>query len=896
MKLAKLFKGIRSRLVVMSILPVIVVAVILSSFSLSSRYQDLSDALSQSGKATVSYIAATAELSMYAEDREGLEKLGNSALSTPAVAGIGFFDRNEEMLAIVGNDQVLANKINLSCLDQNGWEHGLLWYFCQPVTESLKDVSDFGPEQGEDAGNPAQNYGWVVLALSRENLIAQQNNNIRIMLLVALLATVSSALMALRIAKGIADPVMALSETVGELESGHYHSRALIQGPRETRLLARGVNNLAKSVADARERLEARIADATSQLTTALEHVQDKNADLEKTQQDLQQAMAAKDQFLARMSHELRTPLTAVSGFTQLLSKAKHEHERREYINNITSASSLLLGTIDGILNFSRLQNEAISVESIEFDLREAMESLIAMHSHQAFRKSLELVLMIDTDVPDRIISDPTCIKQIVNNLLTNAIKFTDKGQVVLRISSQHHIGRPATLDFEVRDSGVGISHEQMKRLFKPFTQADDSITRRYGGTGLGLAICKQLSNLLQGEINIESQPGEGSCATITLPLQISDHSLDSSHQYFSQQLRILAYDSNPWSLRALRAQLSRWTHNVFTAYNEDQLNALLRHQDQPFDLVVLGLNNQEVLEPGLSSWLTKIRRDHSGPLLLLACTNHYNAGIDESTRINFEPIWGLSKPLRLSVLSDFMKSLLDQPKAATEEPANQQDQRLSGLNILIAEDNQYNRRLIEVLIQSMGATTVTANNGAEAVKHFQSAHFDAVILDVHMPVMDGVTATKKIAALAGEQGIPILGLTANVMETERRALLDAGAVDILYKPIDENRLATTIAEFAGQNLSPAQHHDQMIAQTASKQELFEECDRLVSAVDQAINLYQLDQAGENLHELIGLSGIFKLHEVREHAMILHNALKDRDYPQLAPILAELRSVIAPAR
>ncbi|MEH6910614.1 MAG: ATP-binding protein [Oceanicoccus sp.] len=777
MKWLSWFGGIRSRLLVISILPVVVAAVALSWFSLVAQNESLSRAFFQSGDSTAAYIAATAELSMYAADRATLRRLGTSGLRTPAVVSIGFIDRDNGLLVAVGDGGVIGPGSIDPCIENGNWEKGLYWFFCKPVLESEQLFSDFDLDDDGNKRVSPNRYGWVVLAVSREGMLRQQQMNIQVLFAVAFFIVLAAALLAFRISRSISAPVLSLEKTVNELDSGVFSSRAQMVGPSETRALARGINRLAGSVAHSQKQLASKVDDATSRLVTAMETLSSKNSDLEKTQQELQLAMTAKDHFLAKMSHELRTPLTAVVGFSRLLNQSKLDDKQVEYSNNIAAASELLLDTIDDILDFSKLQSDALSIEAIDFDLREIMEGLIAMHVYQAESKALDLVLTIDRNIPSSLSGDPTRIKQIVNNLLSNAVKFTEEGEVLLQISLVQKNSNTLFLSIDVRDSGIGIDERSQAGLFKPFTQADDTITRRFGGTGLGLVICKQLAELMGGSIAIESHLGVGTCMTVKLPLLANE----------------LVPTAPP-------------RHN--------KLVSIVQHID--------------------------------GERM------HDNSSARE---INVSP--------------------------------------LTGLNILLAEDNYYNRQLIQTVVERSGASVWTVANGAEAVDVFRRQQFDVVLMDVHMPLMDGISATKKIVELAGDKGIPIFGLTANVVEAEHEALLAAGATGIFGKPLDEIALVKAIFECIGRS-----HQSYFSPKTppletlVSMQSLQAELDGLFSKINNEIKQGKFDQANDTLHEMRGLSGMFKLVSLSELIGGLSLVIMTADKEELSGLLVNIETCI----
>ncbi len=870
------FKGIRSRLLLISIAPILIVAAALSWFGLSHQNEILNRSLMDSGDSTAAFLASTAELSMYAEDRTSLENLGSSALRLPSAASVGFINSSNELIAVTGDLNVMVPRYIQPCIEQSSFDSDEYLHICKPIIESKQLLSDFGSEEEEDETVEPEQYGWVVLAISREDLFQQQRANLHIIGSITLNVVLLVSILALRIGRSISAPVLSLEKTVSDLGAGNYDSHAKEEGPIETQTLARGINSLAAAVATSQEQLEERVEDATRKLTLALKNIGDKNTDLEKAQQDLKLAMAAKDQFLARMSHELRTPLTAVTGFSRLLHQSDMDDTQTQYSENIVAASELLMGTIDGILDFSKLQEQALPIETIDFDLREAMESLVAMQAYQAHNKYLELVLIIDPDVPTQLSGDPTRIKQVINNLLSNAIKFTDQGEVVLHVALLKDNGEQVELSFQVKDSGIGMDKESQSRLFQPFSQADDSITRRFGGTGLGLVICKQLLDLMHGTITLKSELNEGSTFSVELPLeknQSPDSVTTSSMVKASAPFTIAAFEPHAWSRRALRSLLSEWDGKVFTYSSEQRLMTELS-KDNRVDLVIFGLAPNTTDKDYISQQLREIRQQFNGPIIILNSYSELDNHFNEPFWADAAPIHHLSRPLRQHVLLNKLQEISGEKPESYNKPSAV-IQYLQNLTILIAEDNQYNQQLIESVLELLGAEVVTASNGEEAINQFKQNTVDVVLMDIHMPVMDGITATQQIAELAGDEGIPIVGLTANIMENERKALLQAGAVDILFKPLDEQQLLETIAELVGRTLTDSQNQTTgLLESNTSIGTLKEELNRLMLSLEQAIDNNQREAAAELIHEMQGLSGIFGTQNISTAINALRFALK----------------------
>ncbi|MGI9284765.1 MAG: ATP-binding protein [Pseudomonadales bacterium] len=878
--------GLRSRLFLISAIPLLAITVTLSWFSVQTRHSDLNDELEQFGTATVEYLASGAQFGLFAGDQDTLSALMKAPLATsPDVHGLAFLD-SEHSILVSNRYMQLPEQLLARLQVKNGpgvrpVKHAGHRYFYRSVMLAEENITDFDDPASEDnSGGAPVLLGWVVLDVSEQRLLARQRNIILTSLAVALAGLALSALLAARISRSIAGPIQQLTTTVERIESGDADQRAPEVGPPETRILARVVNRLANTSQSTTQELQLTVERATSQLRSAMENLSTRNQELEHARDDLQAALTAKDDFLARMSHEMRTPLTTVIGYTRLFGNTDLADDQREYNRNIIQASNLLLATIDDILDFAKLQSNALQLNQAEFDLEASLDDLIAMHAHNAHQKSLELVQLVEVDVPTKLLGDSIRIKQIISNLLSNAIKFTAQGEVVLRVALEATKANTAELLFSVKDSGPGIPADTIPRLFQPFRQADETITRRFGGSGLGLAICKQLVELMAGNIQIESTVDVGTEVTFCLPLTVvEDESLQHTAELPTNNLRVLLYDSNPWSRRAQRAQLARFTPNVYAVRSIAQVHELLGREDNRFDLVVLGLNVAELQAVQLAELLSRIRIQHSASILLLASATDVASHVPENTLLEFAPLYCLSKPVRRERMLGILELISGTAQTKPQENRFDQpgQQPLQGLTVLIAEDNRFNRKLIKEILNLYGAEAIEAADGAAAIASFSATSCDLVLMDIHMPQVDGVEATRKIVELATQQrrSVPVIALTADFTAKDQEDMLQAGALDILHKPIDEQELLATICELTGR---------QVIANSNVSASIFNSVDTSPAALQQELTslttqfrkLLEGDQNQQQLrgklHEMSGLCGLFGMAELRSLVAELREA------------------------
>jgi len=769
--------GIKQQIVILTLIPALIIALVLSFYFTYAHIAYITDSTKRNGETIASQIAPSSEYAVFS---------GNIASLGKSIEHI--LNHNKDVVRVRISDAVNKTLFELSDVPENKKypnfmyqmitsEERLLFHY--PITTEDIKIDDFTNQDGLQKKEelPLQKtIGYVDLELTTQYSSEEKIGSLIQGGLITLTILLISALLALRISKTIADPVRELTHTVRDIAAGDYGARIEQNAPGELSTLESYVNIMADKLQITYDDMEAQIRDYTEELHQTLEELEFKNVAIDIERQNAMLANRSKSEFLANISHEIRTPLSGILGFSELLENTNLGPQENDYAHTIHKSAVILLNIINDVLDFSKIESGKLVIVNSGFDILSITEEVIDLLTPLAYEKNIELFFSLASDAPRFIVSDQVRIRQVLTNLIGNAVKFTEQGYVHLHIENDDTTHKDAGIKFTVTDTGIGIDSNNKRILFDAFMQADTSITRRFGGTGLGLVICKKLTQLMGGEIGFESTPGEGTAFWFTLPAELSDEIVPEDLTHLSN-IKVRVIDEHKLFSDSIESIFESWGCTV----NENQ--------DDDCDIQIISISRTDMHDKKLKLISDEYTRSDI-PTLAIVSTRSYD-DLNRIKAIGFnEAVFRSSKRSSIQqIISDILKPVQASNKKRTQHHLTNSEKIWSDLSILVVDDNNINLKLAEVLLRKNGAMVATAISGDDALDLVKENDFDLIFMDLHMPGLDGYATTRRIRDFEESKENIIIALTANAMAEELEKVTQNDMNDILIKPITEKQI-----------------------------------------------------------------------------------------------------------
>lgn len=780
--------SLRARMMILILAPTVLIGLLLSIFFVVHRYNNLQRQLEDAGASIIEPLAVSSEYGMNLQNRESIGQLISvlHRRHSDIVRAISVYD-DHNRLFVTSNFHLAPSQMQLPAgapfprrlsVDR----HGDIMILRTPIISE-----SYSPDESAiaDAKNTKNMLGYVALELDLKSVRLQQYKEIFISSVMMLFCIGIALIFGWRLMRDVTGPIRNMVNTVDRIRRGQLDSRVEGFMLGELDMLKNGINSMAMSLAAYHEEMQHNIDQATSDLRETLEQMEIQNVELDLAKKRAQEAARIKSEFLANMSHELRTPLNGVIGFTRLTLKTELNPTQRDHLNTIERSANNLLAIINDVLDFSKLEAGKLILESIPFPLRNTLDEVVTLLAHSSHDKGLELTLNIKNDVPDNVIGDPLRLQQVITNLVGNAIKFTESGNIDILVEKRALSNTKVQIEVQIRDTGIGIPERDQSRLFQAFRQADASISRRHGGTGLGLVITQKLVNEMGGDISFHSQPNRGSTFWFHIHLDLNPNVIIDGPSTACLAGKRLAYIEP--NATAAQCTLDLLSDTPVEVVYSPTFSALpLAH----YDIMILSVP-VTFREPLTMQHERLAKAASMTDFLLLALPCHAQINAEKLKQGGAAAC--LLKPLTstrlLPALTEYCQ-LNHHP-----EPLLMDTSKIT-MTVMAVDDNPANLKLIGALLEDKVQHVELCDSGHQAVDRAKQMQFDLILMDIQMPDMDGIRACELIHQLPHQQQTPVIAVTAHAMAGQKEKLLSAGMNDYLAKPIEEEKLHNLLLRY----------------------------------------------------------------------------------------------------
>ena len=888
--------GIKYQLRITTLIPAFLVAVLFAVFYNGQFGKDLKQHMSRLGEAYIRQLLPAAQFAMLRKDDRTLQGLINASTINPEVKALAFYNASGELLAYRGGKHSIHKPFNPPDFTGDYIEskqiNPFTINFIAPITipkfnlysnTLFKSIPSAIAFQADDI------LGWLSIDIDTQSMLIKRYQ----MMIVTIFITLFGLLMGLTIhyflSKQIYVPIARLRRSMKQILRNEFETEIRVSSSGELGVIEKGCAHLQNQYLSSVRDLNQHIEVATEDLQQSLELLEEKNIELSLDRKKTEEKSRQKSEFIANMSHEIRTPMNGVIGFTNVLLESKLDPLQLDYVKTIKSSAQDLLGIINDILDFSKIDAGKLHLDCIPLDIRGCIDEVLALASPNAHKKGIDLIPITEINVPKTVLGDPFRIKQIISNLITNAVKFTDHGYVVIRTKIEQETDKDYFLSLTISDTGIGISPEDQNKLFTAFNQADTSITRRYGGSGLGLVICKKLCEEMQGRINLSSELNKGSSFSARIRVEkLTAYEIEKNQTHRFAHLKTLCFDDNPLHLEALCNGLGYWGIQCVAVNSYNKLSKALAKNKE---CKIAFINVNQGCEQQIAELIAKHQQIPHVLISKWPINNYIVLGASGF----------LYKPISIQKLQNTIETLQNEntaEKIVNHELDGLREQlRLLHPELLLAEDNPVNKMLLNSLL-SENAIVTAVDDGQMAVTACEERKFNIILLDLQMPKLNGLEAARIIRQKSVlNKHSPIVLISANCNDLSTADLKKAGVDFCLQKPIDEKQLLIQILRIADKAKHAAIDWQLCVQKVSGNQALAEEflakfIEELQKNREEFLHLMHekdLKGLGETAHKLHGACCFCGVPLLQKKVMQLEKqALRVSKTEELAGLFAEM--------
>ncbi|QUX91008.1 hybrid sensor histidine kinase/response regulator [Marinomonas sp. A3A] len=769
--------------------PVFVVSLLAGTFLLSTRFNDLNRNLYERTLHITEQVATTSEYAIVFSDQNMMYRILQNALNNQDISSVQLFNSEQKLIAELGkapeqSDTSFPEDISIKEYDNHLESISAIHYTNNSLDGAFNTQADLF-----NSIDQRSLIGWVKIETNKSAIQIEKYQYASLVIFILLIFNILIILGAFHLSKTLTLPINRLSSTLSKLVKGQFSSAKLMKLPPEYDSLQKDLLDLAERLEHHNEELIAGIEQSTEDIRRSMDSMEEKSAQLHIANREAMESNRLKSQFLANISHEVRTPLNAILGYTKTLQKDITDTQQRLYVDTIEQSTNSLLAIIGDILDFSKIEAGKLNLESNHFNLKALLDDVYQILSINLLtkEKQIDLVPEVRQDVPEWFVGDSTRVRQILTNLIGNAIKFTHQGSVRTKVSIASQSPKEITLSFQIIDTGIGIAEHKINRLFKPFSQVDTSTTRQFGGTGLGLVITKKLVEQMNGKIEVSSDPSIGSTFRFTISLKASPK-LSNDKSALNRHVVLLEPSATYKSY--LNSYLQSIGVSCTTCSDLEQMVSLLNKQHNTIDAILLSVmpDDQSVAEA--RELITYAAQQFSIPCILMIQPPGQIAHYPELKALCSDI---LLKPISHDRLYNALQHLNSNCTSSTEPTTNALHEKISHLKILAVDDSPINLQLLKHWLTPIGIEVSLAYSGQQAIDMAMREKFDQIFMDIQMPEMDGMETTQRLREIEQYKNTPIIALTAHALGSEQQQILASGMNAYLTKPINEELLLNTI-------------------------------------------------------------------------------------------------------